>query len=547
MTQRPLGAQISHMLKSRGVDVIFGIPGVHNVEMYRGIEEAGITHVLARHEQGAGFMADGYARASGKPGVAYVITGPGLTNIMTPMGQAYSDSVPLLVISSCLDETAAKRGQLHQLRNQEEAARCVCDWSETARSVDAAYQLVDRAFEEFATRRTRPKSITVPISLLGADAEPAPALEQTQRVEKSGHFVVRKLDTTREVLPTMAQFSDIATRLLRAERPMFIFGGGAASAGGPNSPARKVLAKLKAASFSTYAGRGITEPDDPLAMGAYLARPESAKLINAADCVVIVGTDLSEVDLWRDELGHTAPAIVVNIDPEILAQARPGDTRVNADALDFLMLLDQALGGESEANWSSDILAGYRDRWRAETDAERPGIVAVADALRAAVPEDTMIYSDMTQFAYVAKEVWPMTRPGHWHHPFGYGTLGYGMPAAIGGAVARNGLPTLAICGDSGFQYTLQELGTAVELGLPLPIILWDNGKLKEIEDCMIRSQIAPNAVIAHNPDFVALAKAYGAHASAPTTLEEMQKAVAKAFTADRPTLIHVKAGIAEG
>ena len=111
---KPLGAQISHMLKDRGVDVIFGIPGVHNQEMYRGIEEAGIRHILARHEQGAGFMADGYARASGKPGVAYVITGPGLCNIMTPMGQAFSDSVSMLVLSSCLDETAARRGQLHQ-------------------------------------------------------------------------------------------------------------------------------------------------------------------------------------------------------------------------------------------------------------------------------------------------------------------------------------------------------------------------------------------------------------------------------------------------
>ena len=107
MTTRPLGAQISHMLKSRGVDTIFGIPGVHNQEMYRGIEEANIKHVLARHEQGAGFMADGYARATGKPGVAYVITGPGVCNIMTPMGQAYSDSVPVLVISSCTLKTSS--------------------------------------------------------------------------------------------------------------------------------------------------------------------------------------------------------------------------------------------------------------------------------------------------------------------------------------------------------------------------------------------------------------------------------------------------------
>ena len=109
LEKKSLGSQISHALKDWGVDVIFGIPGVHNQEMYRGIEEAGIRHVLARHEQGAGFMADGYARACGKPGVAYVITGPGLCNIMTPMGQAYSDSVPILVLSSCLDEISMRR------------------------------------------------------------------------------------------------------------------------------------------------------------------------------------------------------------------------------------------------------------------------------------------------------------------------------------------------------------------------------------------------------------------------------------------------------
>ncbi|MDT2040692.1 MAG: thiamine pyrophosphate-dependent enzyme, partial [Planktomarina sp.] len=154
--------------------------------------------------------------------------------------------------------------------------------------------------------------------------------------------------------------------------------------------------------------------------------------------------------------------------------------------------------------------------------------------------ENTMIYSDMTQLAYVAKEVWPMTRPGHWHHPSGFGTLGYALPAAIGGATARPNQPTMAIAGDYGFQYTVQELGTAVELRQPLPIILWDNGKLKEIEDSMRRAQIAPNAVIAKNPDFVKLAMAYGANATSPETLEEMQRVVIDAFTADGPTLIYI-------
>jgi 5-guanidino-2-oxopentanoate decarboxylase len=151
-----------------------------------------------------------------------------------------------------------------------------------------------------------------------------------------------------------------------------------------------------------------------------------------------------------------------------------------------------------------------------------------------------MIYSDMTQFAYVAKEVWDMDRPAHWHHPYGFGTLGYATPAAIGGAVGRPNLPTIAIIGDYGFHYTMAELGVAVELGLPLPIILWDNGKLKEIEDSMVRAQIAPNAVVARNPDFCKLAEAFGAHSAAPKSLEDMQKAVKAALAADRPTLIYL-------
>lgn len=158
-----------------------------------------------------------------------------------------------------------------------------------------------------------------------------------------------------------------------------------------------------------------------------------------------------------------------------------------------------------------------------------------------------MIYSDMTQFAYVSNEVWEMARPGHWHHPFGFGTLGYAMPAAIGGAMARRGKPTLAIAGDYGFQYTVQELGAAVEMKLPLPIILWDNGKLKEIEDSMVRAQIAPNSVIAHNPDFCALARAYGAGAEAPQSLKALQEAVVAAFKAERPTLIYVTPDLTRG
>ncbi|WP_170587374.1 thiamine pyrophosphate-binding protein [Ruegeria arenilitoris] len=525
--KRPLGAQISHMLKDRGVEVIFGIPGVHNQEMYRGIEEAGITHVLARHEQGAGFMADGYARATGKPGVAYVITGPGLCNVMTPMGQSYTDSIPILVLSSCLSETQAQRGQLHQMKDQRAAAECVTDWSCQANDAQSAYGLIERAFEEFALKRPRPKHIQVPIAQLEAEADPAPFPNQD---------AVRVKALAPDIAPVLSLLNI-------ARRPLFILGGGSRS-----NLWRQILSQLGAACFTTYAGRGLVGTGYALDFGATLPRPGSAKVIGSADLVIAVGAELGEVDLWRDRLGHNATLVRVDLDPEVLADRHRAAVKLQADGESFAHALWSATQDCKPATgWSPEEVAEARARWRAEVGAERPGIVPVADALRAAMPADTMIYSDMTQFAYVAKEVWDMARPYHWHHPTGFGTLGYALPAGIGGAVARRGKPTAVIAGDYGFHYTMQELGAAVELGLSLPIILWDNGKLKEIEDSMVGSQIAPNAVVARNPDFCKLAEAFGARSAAPNSLPEMQAAVRAAFDAPVPTLVHVTPDILKG
>lgn len=527
MTTRPLGAQISHMLKARGVDTIFGIPGVHNVEMYRGIEEAGITHVLARHEQGAGFMADGYARASGKPGVAYVITGPGLCNIMTPMGQAYSDSVSVLVLSSCLDESSARRGQLHQMLDQEAAAATVCDWSEEARSAEAAYTLVDRALSEFKTKRQRTKHIQVPIALLGRNAEAAPDTRSGDHAASGGALAPVGIEGFSEALSV-------------AQKPLFIFGGGVRS----DALAREVVRRSGAAGFTTYAGCGVLAPDDPMSYGSYLGRHASAGIIGEADLVIVIGSELSECDLWRSELGHTGTLVRVDIDAEVLVDEHRADITFHADSHLFLAGLLENLPHDMAPKWDAAKIADTKAKFRTETDSDRPGIATICDTLADVMPEDAMVFSDMTQFAYVAKEVWDMPQSGHWHHPSGFGTLGYALPAAIGGAVARPGKPTVCIAGDYGFQYTIQDFGTAVELGLPLPILLWDNGKLKEIEENMIASQIAPNAVVAMNPDFLKLAEAYGALATEPATLEELQKALIDALKADRPTLIRMTSAL---
>ncbi len=525
MTQmRPLGEQISHALRARGVEVIFGIPGVHNVEMYRGIEEAGIRHVLARHEQGAGFMADGYARATGKPGVAYVITGPGLTNIMTPMGQAYSDSVPMLVISSCLnrnDGTLA-HGRLHEMLDQEGAAACVAAWSHTAPDAAGAYELIDRAFAGFGCGRGRPVHVQIPIDL-GRELVVAPP-----RPSRAGSLP----------FPDPALVAEVAALLRKARMPLLVLGGGAKTAW---AEARALVELLGCAVFPTYAGRGIVPEAHGLSFGANLARSSSAEIFSRTDLLLVVGSELGETDLWREELGHECPMVRVDIDPHSLSDRWRAEFAVMSGAKAFLAaLLVEFDGHRALAEWDRAAIAVAKSNWRLAVDSETPGLTKLSDALRECLPEGTTIYSDMTQFAYVSLDIWPMEMPGLWHHPYGFGTLGYALPAAIGGKIGLGNKPVIAIAGDYGFQFTMQELGVVVELGLNLPIILWDNGKLLEIEREMMRRQIAPNAVVARNPDFCKLAEAFGAKWAAPRTIGTFQMAVRAAFAADGPTLIHV-------
>ena len=526
--RRPLGVQLAHALAARGVEVVFGIPGVHNQEIYRGLDEAGLRHVLARHEQGAGFMADGYARASGRPGVACVISGPGLCNLMTPLGQSWSDSVAVLALSSCLPNGGPPDHRLHEMRDQRGAAAAVTAWSEEARDADHAYALLDRAFAGFAERRPRPAHMQIPIPLLEATAPAAPPAVRPQPPGRPDPGIVTR-----------------AARLLaEARRPLLILGGGTTGAA---LEARALAARLGDASFVTSAGRGVIAPGDPLHFGSFLARPDSAREIARADVVLVAGCALSETDLWRETpgFGDHARVIRLDIDPAILAADTRSELRLAGDAAAGLAMIGAALGqGAAASDWQPDRIDAARRRWFAEIDADRPGLLAVIGALREALPPEAMVFSDMPQIAYAAVAAWPAPAPRLWHHPSGFGTLGYALPAAIGAAVGRPEVPVVALAGDYGVQYTIQELGTAVELGLPLPLVVWDNERLGEIEASMVAAQIAPRAVHQRNPDFCALARAWGAEAEMPESLDAIAPALERALAADGPTLIRLTPGL---
>ncbi|MBB5516132.1 acetolactate synthase-1/2/3 large subunit/5-guanidino-2-oxopentanoate decarboxylase [Rubricella aquisinus] len=516
-----LGQRLAKALAARGVTTLFGIPGVHNVELYRGIEAAGLSHVLARHEQGAGFMADGYARVTGQPGVALVISGPGLTNIMTPMAQAWSDSVPMLVISATLEarDRGARIGRLHDMPDQEGAARAASGQSFTASTPAMLWDQLEAAFASFAQARPGPVHIQIPLDVLAAEAGPAPAPRPLPR--RPGADAVA--------------LSDAARMIAAAKRPLMVLGGGAWSgAEGLSALSERASIPL----FTTYAARGIAAPDHPMWLGATLARARAAEVFARADLVIAIGTELAETDLWRAHPGHDCPMIRVDIDPAQLSARHRADLAICADAGAFAGALD--MPDESRSAWTQKEVRAWRDNLTASAMQERPEPARVIPHLTEALTPRSCVVSDMTGLAYLGKEVVPLPQGARWHHPFGFGTLGYGLPAAIGAKVADPAREVICIAGDYGLQYTIQELGTAVELGLGLPILLWDNAKLGEIEVAMQTAQMPPIAIAAQNPDFVALARAYGAAGCELARLRDLGAVLRDAFAADRPMLIRI-------
>ena len=524
MANRPelsVGEALVGLLEAYGVDTIFGIPGVHNVEMYRALPRSNIKHILTRHEQGAGFMADGYARASGKPGVCFTITGPGLLNILTPMGQAWSDSSNILVISSALDipESAQGRGRLHEMISQHQAAKSVTSYAARAYTAKDIQNAVASSFARFNSARPRPAYLEVPLDLFNAAA---------------GEGWTATTLPLRPA-PHADQIKAAATKLQNAKRPMIILGGGSLTA---SAAATAIAEKLNAPILSTVAGKGAVRADHPLSWGYCLAQPDVQSALHQSDAILCVGSELSETDFWNTDFIISKNLIRVDLDPESLARPHHAEIAIQADAklaleqLNHLLSVGKALPQTAPASEISDL---------------RKMLTTVLKVIRDHLPEDTVIASDMTQIAYAANEVFPAFEPRTWIHPVGFGTLGFALPAAIGAKFAVGKKPVAAFIGDYGFQYTINELGTAVEHRLSLVIFLWNNEALGQIRDDMVNKGIQPNAVTLQNPDFQMLVKAYGCNAVKPENLKALGAAIAAALKAEGPTLIEMTPRMVHG
>lgn len=492
------------------VDTVFGIPGVHTVELYRGLEGTGVRHITPRHEQGAGFMADGYARASGKPGVCLIITGPGMTNIATAMGQALADSVPMLVISSVNRRDTLGRGQgrLHELPSQQQTLAGVARFSHTLHAPDALPEVLGRAFAVFSSARPGPVHIEIPIDLFAAEVTP-PAQWQGPRLHRPA--------------PDPEGLLEAAAWLRTAERPLVLLGGGCVDAA---DEARQLVERLDAPTVTTINAKGVLGREHPLDLGANAALPAVRELARHADVILAVGTELGETDydvVFDDGFVLTGRLIRIDIDPEQLVRNQATALGLVGDAGRSLQLLLEhfpqpiARQGAQRTRVVHEALALPRNP-------DFAPFVPLFDTLREALPEAILV-GDSTAPVYAGNHLVAQPAPRRFFNAStGYGTLGYGLPAALGAALAKPELPVVALVGDGGVMFTLSELATAVEARLPIIILLWHNAGYEEIRRYMDAHEVPRLGVDIRAPDFQQVAAGFGCasrRVDSPATLAE--------------------------
>jgi acetolactate synthase-1/2/3 large subunit len=522
-----LGEHLPRLLLDRGVEIAFGIPGVHTVEFYRGLPGLALRHVAARHEQGAGFMADGYARAGGRPAACFVITGPGVTNIATAMGQALNDSIPMLVISSDNPRAEAGRGlgSLHELRDQGALVAGVARWSRTVTAAEALPEALDAAMAQFAAARPGPVHIQIPIDVLGAECGALPAPPAPPPPPPG---------------PSAAAAAELIMRLSSAQRPVLILGGGAVGLGAATATA--LAERLAAPTLLTSNARGLLPPLHPLLAGGRLHSAPVRRLIAEAHAVLALGTEFSSTDWDFYGGGPVAFApdalIRVDIDPDQLGRNAAPALGVAADARRTVETLLEVLPPRRAA---PPDLAALREAAAHEAHARFRRHQPLFEEIWDTAP-DAIVVGDSTEPAY--QGLLGAQPPGPrrwWTSATGFGTLGYALPAAIGARLAQPRRPVIALIGDGGALYTIAEIAAAAEAGVHLIVMVWNNSGYGEIRDYMKDKGIRPCAVDLSPVDFQAVARGFGAAYQRVHRLHDLSDALKKATARAGVTLLELR------
>ena len=518
------GRAVLETIRAYGVTAVFGIPGTHNLELYRPLADLGIRAVTNRHEQGSGYGADGWAQQTRLPGVVITTSGPGLQNAMSAIGTAFCESRPLLVLSPGvpLGSEFADVGTLHETKDATAMVGAIAEWSRRVTTAAEAVDAVHDAFALFRSGRPRPVHIEIPLDVLEAPAEvPAEA---------------RRARPAQAPAPGDAAAVEAAARLLaESRRPVIIAGGGSTDA---VTEITDLAERLGAPVLTTLNGKGVVDERHPLSLGSNLRLAAARAVAEDADVLLVVGSKLGEAELWAPRLEARGAVVRIDISEAQLDKNLAATIGIAGDAAAVADALLALLPPRSRI---SRDLAAERSAIDAEMRDTAPETVALAEIIAEGLPDDAIVAGDSSQIVYMALgSVLRQRRPHSLLYTPTYATLGYGLPAAIGARVADTSRPVVTVIGDGALMFCVNELVTAVEQRLDVTVVCVDNGGYAEIRQNEIDRGMSPIGVDLVQPDWAALATAFGATGRRVERRADIVSSIRDAIADGGVQLVHI-------
>ncbi|WP_395300950.1 acetolactate synthase 2 catalytic subunit [Enterobacter sp. ECC-175] len=520
------GAQwVVHALRAQGVETVFGYPGGAIMPIYDALYDGGVEHLLCRHEQGAAMAAIGYARATGKTGVCMATSGPGATNLITGLADALLDSVPVVAITGQVASPFIGTDAFQEVDVLGLSLACT-KHSFLVQSLEELPRVMAEAFDVANSGRPGPVLVDIPkdIQVALADLEP--------------HFSTVKNDHD---FPH-SEVEDARQMLAQAKQPMLYVGGGVGMA--QAVPAlREFIAVTQMPATCTLKGLGAVDAEYPYYLGMLGMHGTKAANLAVQECDLLIAVGARFDDRVTGKLNTFAPnakVIHMDIDPAEMNKLRQAHVALQGDLNALLPALQQPLDINAWRQHTADMRAEHA--WRYDHPGDAIYAPLLLKQLSDRKPADSVVTTDVGQHQMWSAQHMTYTRPENFITSSGLGTMGFGLPAAVGAQVARPNDTVICISGDGSFMMNVQELGTVKRKQLPLKIVLLDNqrlGMVRQWQQLFFQARYS-ETTLTDNPDFLVLASAFGIPGQHITRKDQVEAALDAMLSSEGPYLLHV-------